>query len=526
MSKSEKSKKTSQEKIAKAPTKPSGEVAVENNATEIENIDAILESKLSGEINGYRNLLTDTTVTGTWQQRQTALVKLERQVIPADPENPADVEAAEFIKTQLENLTFDRILKTMQWGVYYGYAVGEIMWDLQDGKVTIADILVRDRGKFKFNKDKQLVFTGNSSETVMPDAKFWAFNAGGDTTDNPYGLGLAHFLFWAVLFKKSNIKFWLLGLEKAATSVPHVQYDPRAKDPESEKQKALQAGVSLKNGSAIATAQGTVVELLKGISGTEDYEKLCRYMDEAIALVVLGQVMTSQAVGGQYKGEIQNEVKEDIIKADADLLCSSFNDTVIKWLTAWNFPNANPPKLWLLTKDEADEKKQTEAWANMVAVGYRPTLDTVEETLGGQWEEIPAPSQQPNQPNANQDPKEATKADDTNPADDDKSSADFAESDDTQHDHDHNPEHEHEPTLIDSMANQLESELATVQSQWLDEIEQELHAVNSLEELRDKLGDLAEKLTFEDYAQMFAKANIAAKLAGMQSVEDEAVDDE
>lgn len=518
MSKSKKAKNT--DETTAPPTTPSGEIAVEKNQLEIDKIDDILESKLSGDINGYRNLLTDTTVMGTWAQRQTALVQLERQVIPADIDNKADVEAAEFIKTQLENQNFDKILKAMQWGVYYGYSVGELMWNLQDGKVGIADILVRDRGKFKFDKEKQLVFLGNSAETVMPDGKFWTFNAGGDTTDNPYGLGLAHFLFWAVLFKKSNIKFWLLGLEKAATSTVHVQYDPRAKDPESEKQKALKAGVAIKNGSATATALGTVVELLKGESGTASYETLCRYMDEAIALVVLGQVMTSQAVGGQYKGEIQNEVKEDIIKADADLLCSSFNDTVIKWLTQWNFPNATPPKLWLLTKDEADEKKQTEAWKNMVAVGYRPTLDTVEETLGGKWEEMPNQNQPTTDQSNNQDnadDKANDKADDAKTKDD-KPSTDFAESD--------NPTHDHKPRLIDGIANQLEDELAPVQNAWLADIEQELATVDSLEAFRDKLNELAEKLTFEQYAQVFAQANISAKLAGMQSVEDEAADDE
>ncbi len=190
------------------------EIAVERNLTELEIIDDILTNKLSGEINGYRNLLTDTTVFGTWQQRQTALVQLERQVIPADPDNPADVEVAEFIKTQIENLKFDKILKAMQWGVYYGYAVAEMMWSEQDGKIGINDILVRDRGKFKFDKDKQLIFTptplnpplsrGDERGVVMPANKFWTYSTGGDTTDNPYGLGLAHYLFWAVLFKKSN----------------------------------------------------------------------------------------------------------------------------------------------------------------------------------------------------------------------------------------------------------------------------------------------------------------------------------
>ena len=482
------SKKPKAKTPAPKPKAYSTEVAIEGNLTELAIIDDILTNKLSGEINGYRNLLTDTTVFGTWTQRQAGLVQMERQVIPADANNTADVEAAEYIKAQLANICFDRVLKAMQWGVYYGYAVSEIMWTLIDGKVAIDDILVRDRGKFKFDKDKLLLFTGNDTEQAMPDGKFWTYSAGGDTTDNPYGLGLAHYLFWAVLFKKSNIKFWLLGLEKAATTVPHVQYDPRSRDPDSERAKALQAGIGIKNGSAIATAQGTTVELLKGISGTDDYETLCRYMDEAIALVVLGQVMTSQAVGGQYKAEVQNQVKEDIVKADADLICSSFNNTVIKWLCEWNFPNANPPKLWLLAKDEADELKQTQAWRNMANVGYRPTIETVEATFGGTWEPVPS-GQEISQDDAST----------------------FAEAD-------------YEPSQIDDMASQLADEIAPIANEWMAQIKQAVDDADSLEALRDELDRLATKLSFEDYARIFEEANISAKLAGMLSAREDGQD--
>lgn len=483
------SKKNKSKTPAPKPNGYSTEVAVESNLTELAIIDDILTNKLSGEINGYRNLLTDTTVSGTWTQRQSGLIQMERQVVPADADNAADVEAAEFIKAQLANLCFDKILKAMQWGVYYGYAVSEIMWDVVDGKIVIADILVRDRGKFKFDKDKQLLFTGNDTEKKMPDAKFWTYSAGGDTTDNPYGLGLAHYLFWAVLFKKSNIKFWLLGLEKAATTVPHVQYDPRSKNPENERAKALQAGIGIKNGSAIATANGTKVELLKGVAGTDDYETLCRYMDEAIALVVLGQVMTSQAVGGQYKAEVQNQVKEDIVKADADLICSSFNNGPIKWLCEWNFPSANPPKLWLLTKDEADELKQTQAWRNMANVGYRPTLETVEATFGGTWEPVPN-GQKPSRDDA----------------------SNFAEGDIDINDI---------RTRVDEMVDQLANEIAPITGGWIAQIKQALDDADSLEDLRDELETLAVELSFEDYARIFETANISAKLAGMQSVIDE-----
>ena len=348
---------TPNSKTLARPTAASREVAVERNLTEIEQLDTLLTQRLGGDPNGYRDLLTDTTVSGVWAQRQTALTKLERQVLPHDPDNAADVEAAKFVAAQLQRLNFDAVLKAMHWGVFYGMAVGEVMWGIEDGKVVLDNVLVRDRGKFKYDLQKQLIYTGNGADEVMPPRKFWTFSAGGDTTDNPYGLGLAHFLYWPVLFKKSNVKFWLVGNEKAATSVPHGQYDPRSPTADADKQQLLAALTAIKNAAATVTPLGATIELLKGEAGTTDDAKLCEYMDEAIALVVLGQVMTSQAVGGQYKAEIQDEVKDDIFKADADLLCASFNETIAVWLTEWNFPGAHPPKLWLRTEEAKDLQK-------------------------------------------------------------------------------------------------------------------------------------------------------------------------
>ena len=440
---------TPNSKTLARPTAASREVAVERNLTEIEQLDTLLTQRLGGDPNGYRDLLTDTTVSGVWAQRQTALTKLERQVLPHDPDNAADVEAAKFVAAQLQRLNFDAVLKAMHWGVFYGMAVGEVMWGIEDGKVVLDNVLVRDRGKFKYDLARQLIYTGNGADEVMPPRKFWTFSAGGDTTDNPYGLGLAHFLYWPVLFKKSNVKFWLVGNEKAATSVPHGQYDPR--------------------------------------SPTTDYAKLCEYMDEAIALVVLGQVMTSQAVGGQYKAEIQDEVKDDIVKADADLLCASFNETIAVWLTEWNFPNARPPKLWLRTEETKDLQKLADTYAKIAALGYRPTQAQLEQDFGGAWEAMPAASALP----------EVADGD----------AHDFAES--------------APADTPDDMGSRLARDIAPHGEAWLAQISAELASSETLLQFRERLDELAGALPLDVYADIFARATTAAHLAGRHDAKGE-----
>lgn len=467
------------------PTAASKEVAVERNLTEIEQLDTLLTQRLGGDLNGYRDLLTDTTVTGAWAQRQTALTKLERQVLPHDPDNAADVEAAEFVAAQLQRLNFDAVLKAMHWGVFYGIAVGEVMWGIEDGRVVLDNVLVRDRAKFKYDIQRQLIYTGNGADEMMPLRKFWTFSAGGDTTDNPYGLGLAHFLYWPVLFKKSNVKFWLVGNEKAATSVPHGQYDPRSPTADADKQQLLAALTAIKNAAATVTPLGSTIELLKGEAGTTDYHKLCEYMDEAIALVILGQVMTSQAVGGQYKAEVQDEVKDDIVKADADLLCASFNATIAVWLTEWNFPNARPPKLWLRTEEAKDLQQLADTYAKLASLGYRPTQAQLEQDFGGAWEAMPQPSALPA------------------PAD----AHDFAEGDIS--------------SAPDDMSSRLARDIAPHGEAWLAQISAELASSETLLQFRERLDALAGELPLDVYADIFARATTAAHLAGRHDAKTE-----
>ena len=478
---------TTDNKNLARPNKPSQEVAVERNLTEIEQLDTLLTQRLGGDPNSYRDLLTDTTVTGAWAQRQTALTKLERQVLPHDPDNAADVEAAEFVAAQLQRLNFDAVLKAMHWGVFYGMAVGEVMWGIEDGRVVLDNVLVRDRAKFKYDIQRQLIYTGNGADEAMPPRKFWTFSAGGDTTDNPYGLGLAHFLYWPVLFKKSNVKFWLVGNEKAATSVPHGQYDPRSPTADADKQQLLAALTAIKNAAATVTPIGSTIELLKGEAGTADYAKLCEYMDEAIALVVLGQVMTSQAVGGQYKAEIQDEVKDDIVKADADLLCASFNETIAVWLTEWNFPNARPPKLWLRTEETKDLQKLADTYAKIAALGYRPTQAQLEQDFGGAWEAMPAASALP----------EVADGD----------AHDFAES--------------APADTPDDMGSRLARDIAPHGEAWLAQISAELASSETLLQFRERLDELAGALPLDAYADIFARATTAAHLAGRHDAKGE-----
>ncbi|HHA2395755.1 TPA: DUF935 family protein, partial [Stenotrophomonas maltophilia] len=105
-----------------------------------------------------------------------------------------------------------------------------------------------------------------------------------DHDDEPYGLGLAHWLYWPVLFKRNGLKFWLIFLEKFGMPTAVGKYDTNATDP--EKAKLLQATRAIQTDSGIIMPKGMELALLEaGRSGTADYKALQDYMDATIQKV-------------------------------------------------------------------------------------------------------------------------------------------------------------------------------------------------------------------------------------------------
>jgi len=347
--------------------------------------DSILRAK-GHDLDVYREILRDDQVTSCYQQRFLSVVGKDWHVEAAS-ESAEDQAAATFVTEQLKNVNFDSITRKMLFGLHYGWAVAETIWAIKDNQVIIDCIKVRDRGNFKFDDDSNLYFNrGGGQFDKMPDNKFWVFSCGADTDDNPYGLGLAHSLYWPTFFKRNGIKFWLVFLEKfgmptTMAKLPGGQLD----DPE-ETQRALDVLEAIQSDSGVVVPDNLVVELVEAArSGTADYEGLCERMDKAISKVILSQTMTTDDGSSYAQGKVHSAVKDELIKADSDLLCYTFSEQVINPLVAYNFPNAKAPKVWRKIKADDDLALVAERDNKIVNLGYEPTEEYIKETYGDGW---------------------------------------------------------------------------------------------------------------------------------------------
>lgn len=355
--------------------------------------DEVLRQRGSGlDLTIYKQVLSDPKCGSSFGERRSAVTSAEWAVEPAS-DRRVDKRAAEYVTQQLRHVGLDRITDLMLYSIWYGYGVAEWLYEMRDGLVALAACKVRDRRRFRFKPDGSLRMLTRSqmSEGIPLDpGKFWVLSVGADHDDEPYGTGLGHWAYWPVLFKRQGLARWLTFLDRFAQPVAVGTYDSKLDD-ESGTQRArlLSALRALRTDSGIALPEGMAITLLEASrSGTADYEAMYRLMDQVLAQVIVGQTMTSESGSSMAQANVHLSVRGDIVKADADLICESLNRTVVRWLTAWNFAGAEPPRLYRKLDPPSDLDKQAERDERLSRIGYRPTLAQVQEDYGGEWEPV------------------------------------------------------------------------------------------------------------------------------------------
>lgn len=348
--------------------------------------DTILTSKGGGNYQIYKEVLRDDQCSSTFAQRRLSVVCREWQVDPAS-ESAEDKAAADFIREQLAALDWDDITDQMLYARWYGHGVAECLWGTKENRVTLEAIKVRDRGRFAYDEQGRLYLLNMMRYELMPERKFWTINTGADHHDSPYGLGLAHFCYWPVFFKRNGIRFWLVFLEKFGMPTAKGTIPAGMLEDVAFRQKALEALKAIASETAVLVPEGMEIELLEAArTGTGTYDSMTEAMDAAIAKLTVGQTASSEGTPGKLGNEaLQSDVRDDIVKADADLVCGSFNRQVVAWLTEWNFPGAKPPKVWRVIEPPDDLNQRATRDKDIFALGFEPTEEYITETYGPGW---------------------------------------------------------------------------------------------------------------------------------------------
>ena len=368
--------------------------------------DSILINQAAGNYERYEALLRDDRVHSALTQRRCAVVAREWNVEPGGTLR-RDRLAADYLRETLNHIRWDTVTDKMLYGIFYGYSVAECLYARDGQQVMLDQLRVRNRRRFVFDDELKVrlrTLTDSQGEALPPN-KFWTFCAGADNDDEPYGLGLAHQIYWPVWFKKNQTRFWLIALEKWGTPTAVGKYGPNAS--EDEKATLMQALRAVHSDSAVRVPDSMMIELLQAArTGSIDFEAFYKRMDAAITTILLSQTMTTEDGSSQSQANVHFDVRQEIVESDAHLVDDSFSRQVATWLTGWNFPGAAIPRVGRIMDNPSGLKTLAERDKLITDMGHRLSADYIEKTYGVEVD----PSAAAADPIADANPDEPTQA--------------------------------------------------------------------------------------------------------------------
>jgi phage gp29-like protein len=198
------------------------DITIANYSDVLHPLDDTLIQKGGGEgLKIYDEIERDTHAYSVLQKRKHQLIGREWIVKPGG-EDKIDIEAADFIRDQLDALPFDQICLDMLDATLKGFSISELIY-AHDGKhIVVTGIKSLEQRRFIFDSDwkpRLLTLAAPSRGEQLPERKFMVHRFG-VKGNNPYGLGLGTRLFWPVLFKRNGVSYWQRFLERFASPIP------------------------------------------------------------------------------------------------------------------------------------------------------------------------------------------------------------------------------------------------------------------------------------------------------------------
>lgn len=312
----------------------------------------------------------DTHLFSQMQTRKLAVTGLDWEVQPFS-QDERDKEVAGFVDEQLKGIeNFDEMLIDMLDAIGKGISIMELAWAVEDGRNVIEDIEYVHPKKLVWDSatDEMKICTGEYPSGVgLPKNKFVVhkYKAKSGHTSKA---GIMRVVSWMYMFKNYDIKDWVGFCEVFGMPLRLGKYDASAS--EKDKKQLMEAIISLGTDAAGIVPSSTMIEFIESQKTTsvEIYERLARYCDEQMSKAILGQTLTSDSGGGSYaQSKTHDEVRHDLIVADAKALAVTIRRDIIRPLVEFNFgADVKIPFFCFDCHEVEDQKEAVEIYKTLV----------------------------------------------------------------------------------------------------------------------------------------------------------------
>ena len=314
--------------------------------------------------------------------RKLAIEGLDRHVEPAD-----DSEQSKTIADDINNLVqaaeFDDLISALVDGLGKGFAASEVMWS--GFKPT--SYIWRDPRYFRFADDDaytlRLCNEDGTAGAHLPAYKFVVhqpkLKAG-----IPIRGGLARMAALSYMCKTYALTDWMAFCEVFGMPIRVGKYGNGASEPDKAVLKRAVANIGTDAAAIIPESmQVEFITAANSTGGESLFENLANWLDKQISKAVLGQTMTADDGSSNAQSQVHNEVRIDLLKADAKQMASTINQQLIKPYIDFNYGVQEVyPRFVLYVPEAEDIAGLVDGLAKLIPLGLKVPQNFVRDKLG------------------------------------------------------------------------------------------------------------------------------------------------
>ncbi|MCO5083073.1 MAG: DUF935 domain-containing protein [Rhizobiaceae bacterium] len=353
-----------------------------------ERLGSLLRDAALGQARAYLTLAEEMEERYLHYASQLQTRRLAIESVDVTVEAPKGVPSKiiEAVEELTEESAFEEAIGALTDGIAKSYAVSEMMWEYERGALRPVEYIWRDQRFFQFDRlalsELRLAVDGSIEGEELPPAKFLR-HLPRSKMGIPLRRGVARPAAWAYMIQQFALQDWAGFAEVYGMPLRVGKYNAGAS--ESDKRTLLKAVASIANDAAAIIPDGMAIDFheVKGSQGSDVFGGLLEYVDKQISKLVVGQTMTSDDGSSLGQAKIHNEVRLDILRADAKQLAATVNRDLVHAFVAMNFgPQDVYPQIKMPVPDPEDLEVLTKAVQAMVPLGLKVKQSEMREKIG------------------------------------------------------------------------------------------------------------------------------------------------
>jgi len=322
----------------------------------------------------------DGHLQGCLEQSEEAITGLEWELSLPEDAKAKEKRAAEWVESKLRsNAGFHRLIAHLVGAVYYGYAVSEIIWAKEEGRLVPACFENHDARRFGFRQEDGCLVWRDDGMSIGVDLREafpdkFIISQPRVNGDVPTREGLARLLVWAALFRNWTITDWLRLGEIAWKPWRIGTYKKGAAQEDVDGLTDVLEGMSSNGVAKVPETIAIDVKWAPNATNKPTHEMLYETVAREISKATIGQTETIQASSssGYGQAKVHNEVRKDLREARAKQVAVDLTRDVVRAMTFLNFgPNVRCAALQFITQDPVDLKGFSEGVKNLKDAGTK-----------------------------------------------------------------------------------------------------------------------------------------------------------